>query len=205
MTTDGELQSVQVQRRPGGRSARVRDAVLHATVDALAEIGLRELTVSEISRRADVHATSIQRRWGSVEAVVLDALLAYSEDHLPIPDTGQLRGDLVAFATKLAAYLDAPLGDALARALAAAQDDSAVAENRARFWRARLAATSAIVSRAIDRGELPTGTDPGLILEQLIAPIHFRHLLTAQPTDSARIAQIVDLLLVGAQEHRSRE
>ena len=204
MTTDGELQPTQVQRRPGGRSARVRDAVLRATVEALAEIGLRELTVSEIARRADVHATSIQRRWGSVEAVVLDALLAYSEDHLPIPDTGQLRGDLVAFSTELAAYLEAPLGDALARALASAYDDSTLAENRARFWRVRLEATSVIVNRAIERGELPAGTDPGLLLEQLIAPIHFRHLLTRQPVDSARIAQIVDLLL-GAREHHSRD
>ncbi len=205
MTKDGELQSAQVQRRPGGRSARVRDAVLRATIEALAEIGLRELTVSEISRRADVHATSIQRRWGSVEAVVLDALLAYSEDHLPIPDTGQLRGDLVTFSMQLAAYLDAPLGDALVRALATAHDNSVLAENRARFWRVRLEATSVIVNRAIERGELPTGTDPGLLLEQLIAPIHFRHLLTRQPVDSARIAQIVDLLLIGAQEHRSRD
>jgi hypothetical protein len=54
----------EVRRRTGGRSARVREAVLHATLDALSEHAPGAVTISEIARRAGVHATSIQRRWG---------------------------------------------------------------------------------------------------------------------------------------------
>jgi Bacterial regulatory proteins, tetR family len=48
----------QVQRRTGGRSARVRAVVMQATLEAMAEHGPGGVTVSEIARRAGVHATS---------------------------------------------------------------------------------------------------------------------------------------------------
>ena len=120
----------QVRRRTGGRSARVRGAVLQAALEAMAEHGLDGVTISEIARRAGVHATSIQRRWGSRENVALDAMLTYSQEKLPIPDTGSLRSDLIAFARSIAAYLDTPLGEALARTMAATDDDPALVVRR---------------------------------------------------------------------------
>ena len=99
-----------VQRRTGGRSARVREAVLKATLHTVAERGADAVSISEVARRADVHETSIYRRWPTKEHLVLDALLDYSETKLPIPDTGTLRDDLVAFATEVAGYVDSPLG-----------------------------------------------------------------------------------------------
>jgi AcrR family transcriptional regulator len=108
------VSTTEVRRRTGGRSARVRDAVLNASLQAMAEHGPDAVTISEIARRAGVHATSIQRRWGSRENVMLDALLSYSQEQLPIPDTGSLRDDLTGFARSIAAYLSTPLGEVLA-------------------------------------------------------------------------------------------
>ena len=99
-----------VRQRPGGRSARVRQSVLDATLALLGGGGLDKLTVADIAQRAGVHETSIRRRWRTRENLICDALLNYSELHLPIPDTGSLREDLAAFATELAAYLTTPLG-----------------------------------------------------------------------------------------------
>jgi AcrR family transcriptional regulator len=186
-----------VRRRTGGRSARVREAVLSATVTALAEIGPRGVTMNEIARRAGVHATSIQRRWGSVEALILDAMLNYSHEHLPIPDTGTLRGDLAAFAGLLLTYLTSAPGTALARAMAAAEDDPTLTDGRARFWQTRFRMARPIIDRAIDRGELPTDTDAAFALELLIAPLHFRQLLTRQPIDHTLIEQTVNLIVRG--------
>ena len=187
----------QVRRRTGGRSARVRSAVLQATLQAMAEHGLDGVTISEIARRAGVHATSIQRRWGSRENVALDAMLTYSQEKLPIPDTGSLRDDLIAFARSIAAYLDTPLGEALARTLAATDDDPALAVNRARFWRARYETARVIVDRAIDRREISAGTDPELALELLVAPLHFRKLFTRQLLDNGFVDHLVATLLRG--------
>ncbi|MFJ8329909.1 TetR/AcrR family transcriptional regulator C-terminal ligand-binding domain-containing protein [Streptomyces sp. NPDC094437] len=187
----------QVTRRPGGRSARVRADVLRSTLEALAERGPEGLTMSEIARRSGVHATSIQRRWSTLQNLILDALLSYSQDRLPIPDSGNVRDDLLALARLIAAYLDTPLGGALARAMAAGDDDPDLATHRARFWQARYEAAKVIVDRAIDRGELAADTDHALALELLVAPLHFRALLIRQPLDEARIERMVDVLLNG--------
>ncbi len=195
MTSDAVVQ--QVRRRTGGRSARVRGAVLRAALQAIAEHGLDEVTISEIARRAGVHATSIQRRWGSRENVALDAMLTYSQEKLPIPDTGSLRDDLIAFARSIAAYLGTPLGEALARMMAATDDDSALVANRARFWQARYETARVIVDRAIDRREVAAGTDPELALELLVAPLHFRKLFTRQLLDDGFVEQMVDTLMHG--------
>lgn len=169
---------------------------MKAALDAVAERGADTVSISEIARQADVHETSIYRRWPTKEHLVLDALLDFSEANLPIPDTGTLRDDLVAFATAASAYLDSPLGRTLARAMAVAGDDT-LAAGRAQFWKARLDLASAMIARAKDRGEVPADLDTALALELVIAPLHFRALLTRQPIEEHDIAQLVDALLAG--------
>jgi len=58
--------------------------VLHAALEAMAEHGAGRVTISEIARRARVHATSIQRRWGTTENVMLDAMLTRGQEQLPV-------------------------------------------------------------------------------------------------------------------------
>jgi AcrR family transcriptional regulator len=186
-----------VRRRTGGRSARVREAVLKATLQAVAAGGADTVSISEIARRAEVHETSIYRRWPTREHLVLDALLDYSEATLPIPNTGTLRGDLIAFATAVTAYLNSPLGRTLARSMAVAGDDDALAAGRAQFWQSRLELSSAMIERAKERGEIPTDLDAATALELVIAPLHFRALLTHQSVDEQAIGRLVDRLLAG--------
>jgi AcrR family transcriptional regulator len=197
MTREIDEMRKAVQRRPGGRSARVRAAVLQVALEAMAEHGPGGVTISEIARRAGVHATSVQRRWGTAENVTLDAMLTRSQEQLPVPDTGTLRGDLIAFARLIATYLATPLGTALSRTMAVAEDDPDMADGRLQFWRGRYDIARVMISRAIERRELADGTDSQLALELLIAPLHFRALLTRQPIDDTMIEQVVDTLLRG--------
>jgi AcrR family transcriptional regulator len=187
----------QVRRRTGGRSARVRQTVLDAALQAIAEHGADAVSVPEIARKAGVHETSIYRRWDTREHLVIDALLAYSQEQLPIPDTGTLREDLIAFAGSLVAYLHTPFGAALTRSMSAADDDPALAVSREEFWRSRFDLARIMIDRAVARGELPDSTDPALALEVLIAPLHFRALLTRQPLDGPLTSRLVDILLTG--------
>jgi AcrR family transcriptional regulator len=189
-----------VRRRPGGRSARVRESVLDATLAVLAEGGVDKLTVADIAARAGVHETSIRRRWCTKENLICDAMLNYSEQNLPIPDTGSLREDLVAFASELAAYDTTPLGKALLHAMATAGDDPSLAEARSAFWRTRRELASAMIERAVARGELPDTVDSGLALDALLAPLHFRTLLTAEPLDDDLPRKLADLVLDGIRE-----
>jgi AcrR family transcriptional regulator len=189
--------SEEVRRRPGGRSARVREAVVQAALEAMVERGAGNVTIGDIARRADVQASSIRRRWGSAESVMLDAMLTHIQEQLPVPDTGTARGDLAAFARLVAGFQAMPLGAALTRSMAVSDDNPELSDGRMRFWLGRYHLARGIVDRAVERGELATGTSPQLVLEMLVAPLYFRALLLRQPIDDELIDQVVDTILRG--------
>lgn len=128
---------------------------------------------------------------------MLDALLSHSLDRLPIPDTGSVREDLTTFLESLASYLSSPLGAALARTMASVDDDSAAAGARKKFWQSRFSEARVMIDRAIERGEVAVDADARLVLELLIAPLHFRHLLTHQAVDRRTIVHTVDIVVRG--------
>ena len=191
------MTETQIRRRAGGRSARVREAVLDATVAAVIEHGPVALTVADVARRAGVHETSIYRRWGTRERLVVEALLQTSEQQLPIPDTGSLRADLSAFAESLRVYLETPIGRAGMGALATATNDPAILSARDDFWERRYEIARVMIDRAVARGELPAGTDPRLALEALIGPLHFRALVRREPIDSDLPDRLATLVATG--------
>lgn len=187
------------KRRPGGRSAAVRDAVLTAALIEL-EGGAVSVSLPDLAARAGVASSSIYRRWGTWEAVVADALLAGSDEAIAVPDSGSLRGDLVTYLTAVAAYLATPRGHALARAAAVTSaSDSGADAVREAFWKARYEAALPMLRRARERGELsmpPVGDL--LLIELAIAPLHLRRLVTGGDV-RADIEARVDLLLQGVR------
>jgi len=193
-----------VRRRPGGRSARVRAAVLEATLELVLAHGLEGLKVSAVAERAEVHETSIYRRWGTRENLLIDALLSATEQ-LQVPDTGSLRNDLTAYATDLARFLATPVGRALEQMLAVAGDDPGTQRARDRYWASRYERSEQMITRAVDRGELPDTVEPRLVLEMLVSPVHFRAVLTREPIDARMPGLIVDALLDGVALVPGRE
>jgi AcrR family transcriptional regulator len=186
----------EVRRRPGGRSARVRAAVFDATLELLLAHGLEGLKVSEVAARAEVHETSIYRRWGTRENLLIEALLDATEQ-LWVPDTGSLRDDLIAYVVDLAKFLATPIGHALEHTLAVAGDDPDTRRARDHYWTSRYERSRQMVTRAVERGELPDAVDPRLVIEMLVSPVHFRIVLTREPVDARMPALLVDALLRG--------
>ncbi|MFI7589871.1 TetR/AcrR family transcriptional regulator C-terminal ligand-binding domain-containing protein [Spongisporangium articulatum] len=185
--------------RPGGRSARVREAVLGAAL-ALLDEGRTQLSLPEIAERAAVAPSSLYRRWGTWENLISEALLEQSQATVPVPDTGTVRGDLIAFAESLARFLATPRGAGLLRAVSTGERSEAFRAAQDRFWDERFALGRVMVERGIDRGELDPQTDPRLLLEMVVAPLHLRQLLLGDdPT--LKIAEQVDLLLTGSRRH----
>jgi len=172
--------------RPGGRTARVRAAVLQAAGDVLAEHGFAHLDLADIARRADVGKTTVYRRWGTVTILVADLLADMAEQSLPRTETGTLLGDLTANARLVQRTLTDPRQGPLFKAMiAAATCDPRTADALNRFYQVRIAEWAPCVQQAIDRGECPPDTDTHEVIRAVSAPLYYRLLASGDHLDEA--------------------
>ena len=187
--------------RPPGRGARLRAAVLAATLEELTAVGFSALSMDNVARRAGVHKTSVYRHWTDRASLVADALADNVAGGVPIPDTGSIETDLREHARSLISWLTSPLGRAV---LAATMSDAAraqpeIAEVERRFYVDRLQRAEAMVTRAIARGELPADTDANAVIKTVLGPIYLRLLITAEPINDATADQAARVALVAAR------
>lgn len=181
-------------RRPGGRSALVRDKVHQAVLDLLAERGTAELSIPVVAQRAGVNPTSIYRRWRTREGLLADVAMSRLERDLPIPDTGSLRGDLTAWAASAAADLARPEGRLFLLALITSIPSTPEAQaERDQHLQRRIRAIRQVTDRAAGRGESPP--DPGTIADAILGPLYRRALWGTLPADPAYASALVDRLL----------
>ncbi|MFF0635331.1 TetR-like C-terminal domain-containing protein [Nocardia sp. NPDC004151] len=179
------------RRRTGGRSARVRQAILAATLDQIADNGIEGLTITAVAARAAVAETTIYRRWGTRTALIADAVTELTAEANPIPDTGTLHDDLHHLAAQISALITRPGISRLLGTALALSPDPEVSAARDHFWTTRFTQSAAIVHRAIARGDLPPHTNPHDLIETLSAPLYFRLLTGNQPLDPPFIARCI--------------
>jgi AcrR family transcriptional regulator len=184
------------ETRPGGRSARVKAAVLSAVLQELLDGGYASLRIDAVARRAEVHKTTIYRRWPTREGLVADALAAQAQGAISVPDTGTLRADLTQLARAVTQNIQSPLGGGLVRAfLSEPGHHGEIAAVAHVFWGTRFGQAGQIIHRAIARGELPPGTNPDRVLEALVGPLFMRTFLLFAPVTDAYLVAHVDFLM----------
>ncbi|OSC69587.1 TetR family transcriptional regulator [Streptomyces sp. 4F] len=186
--------------RPGGRTARVRSAVLRAAGDALAEHGLAGLDLADVALRAEVGRTTVYRRWGTPVGLVADLLADMAEQSLPRTETGTLLGDLRANARLVQRTLADPRQGALFKSvIAAATCDTQAAAALHRFYEIRVSEWEPCARQAVERGELPEGTDTREVIRAVSAPLYYRLLTTAEPLDEAAADRAADAAAAAAR------
>ncbi len=190
--TDPDAQAPQ--RRPGGRSARVREAVHRAVSELVAERGDQNVSIAEVAERSGVHPATIYRRWGTSEELVLDVAAAGLRADSPVPDTGSLRGDLLAYATGAASSITRPGGLAFLRAVLAASGEEDTPGSRGlSHLIQRGEQLQTMLDRAADRSEPTLGfTD---VLDGILAPVYLRVLFGIGGITPDFLAGLVDRTL----------
>ncbi|PPI19332.1 TetR family transcriptional regulator, partial [Rathayibacter sp. AY1B6] len=187
--------------RPGRDPAR-DGAILTAALDVLAETGYEGMTIDMVAARAKAGKATVYRRWDSKADLVLEALACLkgadlAEDSLP--DTGSLRGDLVAL-IKPHSIEDAErklhiMSGVVAMISKAPELADAV---RTALVEPRARANRFLLNRAIARGEISSDTD----VEQLalITPsmVAYRVLLLREPVDRDYLVSLIDTVLLPA-------
>lgn len=177
--------------RTGGRSARVREAVLGAAIAELTERGYEAFSLPGVADRAGVHLSTVHRRWASKAGLILDVGTELTTGMVPDPDRESLREDLLAMAHSVAAMLREPAIVMVLRAAFVLPDEQ-LSELREAFWAGRLEVAQKIVDRAVARGELPADVAGWDLVEPIHATIWMRLLITGLDVDDALIERLID-------------
>lgn len=184
--------------RTGGRSARVREAILAATLGELLANGYVGLCVEGVASRAGVNKTTVYRRWPTIDDLLANALGEWSLD-IQVPDTGSLEGDLLALGKELADLLNGGVGREIAAVVLTAGLRSAPLGEATRNYFDRQAVRAIpTIERAIQRGELPLNADPNAVLTTFRAPLFYRMVTTGDPIDGELVARSARITMLAA-------
>lgn len=123
-----------------------------------------------------------------------------AEQSSPRTAAGSLAEDLRANARLVLKTLTDPRQGALFRSvIAAATCDERTARALHRFYAIRIKEWSGCVTEAVERGELPAGTDPDEVIRAVSAPLYYRLLASGDPLDEATADRAADAAAAAAR------
>lgn len=159
--------------------ARVHEAVLSLASGE----GFARLTMEGVASRAGVGKQTLYRSWPSTGTILFDALLARSQDPdgvITLPDSGDLRADLIQLIQETIAELTDPVSEPLLRSVTAAiQTDLHLATQ---YRELLLEPQMNAVAERLRAGEVD---EPEEAAELLLGPVLHRWLLRSSTFDDS--------------------
>jgi len=183
------------QRR---RGEQLEAALLAAAWDELVEAGFARLTMESVAARAKTGVAVLYRRWHSKDDLVIAAIRHYGTAHpVEVPDTGSLRGDMIALLSSFsstrvsfAAIVSAVFSGLLA------STGLTPAQVREKILADRPLHSDQIFARAHERGEIDLDRIPPAVLTMPFDLIRHDMLMTYKPIPPERVLAIVDDLFM---------
>lgn len=180
-----------------------RDAeILSAAVDVLAETGYDGMTIDMVAARAKAGKATVYRRWASKADLVIDAVACMKAGDLDpahLPDTGTLRGDLLAMIRPHSLEDAQRKLKIMGGLLSILEREPGLSDAvTAAIVEPRASANRFFIRRAIERGEISSDCDVETLA--LIAPsmAAYRSLILRQPVDRDFLVSLIDGVLLPA-------
>jgi AcrR family transcriptional regulator len=166
----------------------------------LVEVGYARLTMESVAARAHTGVAVLYRRWPNKDQLALAAIENYGRAHpVETPDTGTLRGDLLALLTAFSKARAPFMSVAATSAFSGLLADTGLspAQVRAKLIGNRASQHDHLIyRRAAERGELDLDRVPRAVLTMPFNLVRHDLLMTLQPLKRARIESIVDDLFL---------
>jgi AcrR family transcriptional regulator len=189
--------------RPGRRRDHTRDPeIMDAALEVLAETGYDGMTIDMVAARARAGKATLYRRWPSKAHLVIDAVACMKKndiDHAHLPDTGTLRGDLIAMIKPHAIEDGERKLQVMAGLMSMLSRDPGLAEavNTA-IVEPRAAVNRILMRRAVDRGEISPDCDIETLALVTPSMAAYRVLVLKKPVDRAFLVSLIDGVLLPA-------
>lgn len=173
----------------GGR----RGAILDAVLKTLASTGYDRLTMDAVANCAHASKATLYRHWAGKAELVEAALRHCDGQTVTLPDTGTVRGDLLAALTLMVDGLRDQDLSMIQGLLTATHAEPELADwLRGHLVDDRCAAARTWVAREVGRGRLPADADAELVTDVAVPMVLMRLLVTGQPVDQPFFERVVD-------------
>ena len=219
MKSGSEVKTTTERPRPRGRprSAEARRAILKATHELLAEVGLSAVTIEGIAARAGVGKPTIYRSWPNAHAVAMAALMeggvaapaglttteslestTNRRGPTPTEGPGSSLASLRLQLHEVARVFSAPLGRNVTLMIAAAERESELSKAfRNHFILTRRNEGRTLLTTAIANGEVRKDLDIEVALDLIYAPVFYRLLMGHAPLTAQFTDDVINTVLRG--------
>ncbi len=186
---------------PAGRplDAGRDDALRQAALELVAEIGYDRLTIEAVAARVRASKATVYRRWTSKAELVADAFACHSFKGIELPDTGELRSDLLALAERIwLGDQPVPRSAVMAGMLSAMLANPELGEAMGKMAAPPATMAAAVIERAVDRGEIPAPRDLDTVLSVIPGMCLFRLMKTGAAPDRRFFEDVIDSVILPA-------
>ena len=193
---DLKMKPAEENRAPLGgcatdpRVVRTQQVVRAAVLHILIESGFAGLNIDAVSRRSGVSRTTIYRHWPTAGALAADAVTSMQHVNEEV-DTGSIVGDMRANLMALVEKMQTPWGNILPTLIDASFRADEVRDLYRTVVSERRAYSIMMVKRASDRGELPKDVDAVTLVDRLVGPMFYRHLVMHEPVDKLYVDRLL--------------
>lgn len=195
------IEEAPTSPRPGRpRSEKTRLAILEAAADIMLESGFAATTIESIAARAGVSKVTIYKWWSSRGAVAIDAYFHRYSETIAFSDSGDVATDLTTQILLVVRAFRGRAGEVMAELLGHAQGDPVLAEMwRERWLQPRRDATTVVLHRAIERGQIRGDISLAVLMDELYGPVYYRLLARHEPMSDAFARELVANTLRGVR------
>jgi AcrR family transcriptional regulator len=192
--------------RGSRRGPERREAICDAVFELLGEVGYDRMTMDAVATRARASKATIYRTWPDKPGLVAEALITRFGPTPDAPDTGSLRGDVMALMTRACEFLNSPDGEVITGVLTAAARNPALGRTvHECTYESKHCINETIFRNAAERGEIQADANPELLHEVMYALILTRKLTSDQPLDEEYSRHVTDDVLIPLlREHGRR-
>jgi AcrR family transcriptional regulator len=187
----------------GRRRDHTRDPdILAAAVEVLAECGYDRMTIDMVAARAKAGKATLYRRWPSKGELVIDAVACMKNGDLnqsQLPDTGTLRGDLIAMIKPHSIEDGEKKLRVIAGLMSLLAHSPELAETaRLSVVEPRVAAHRFLLRRAVERGEISPHCDVDNLSTVTTAMASMRILFESKTIDREFLISLIDGVILPA-------
>jgi AcrR family transcriptional regulator len=156
------------QTRPGGRSERIRKAVTQAVLE-LIKAGRLDFELQEVARLANVHRTTLYRRWPDRASLMTEALSEHTSK-IDIQFSGDWQQDIRTIAFTMRDFLSSPVEIAM-NSLIAAPSHEGFGQQVANHWSPLIETFKEPIHNAQRNGEISAKADAAMLLSMMLCTI----------------------------------